>query len=106
MSLSNVFIYFTFQTIALHSEMMKKCRIDCWDVNRVLMLSDTSPVVGTSSSHYAAFGDDKMCCQVVREFLRVRAVPCPCFEEICDCFSCIMYTYYLLANQEYPLHDF
>lgn len=62
------FIYFMFQNIALHSEMMKKSRVDSWDVNTVLMLSDTSPVVGTSSSHYVAVGDEKLCCQVVRQF--------------------------------------
>ncbi|CAH0407073.1 unnamed protein product [Chilo suppressalis] len=54
----------TISTIALHSEMMKKSRVDCWDVNSVLMLTDTSPVVGTCSTQYAPVGDEKICCQV------------------------------------------
>ncbi|KAM3964118.1 uncharacterized protein ACR2FA_001598 [Aphomia sociella] len=54
----------TISTIALHSEMMKKSRIDCWDVNTALVLSDTSPVVGTCTSQYAILGDEKLCCQV------------------------------------------
>ncbi|XP_052754753.1 uncharacterized protein LOC113512493 [Galleria mellonella] len=54
----------TISTIALHSEMMKKLRIDSWDVNTALMLSDTSPVIGTGTSQYATFGEEKLCCQV------------------------------------------
>ncbi|CAG9785460.1 unnamed protein product [Diatraea saccharalis] len=54
----------TISTIALHSEMMKKSRVDCWDVNSVLMLSDTSPIVGTCPSQYTPVGDEKICCQV------------------------------------------
>lgn len=54
------------QTIALHSEMMKKSRVDAWDVNTVFMLTDTSPVAGACGSQYASFGDDnKYCCQIV-----------------------------------------
>lgn len=66
-NMSHVTMCCMFQTIALHSEMMKKSRVDSWDVNTVLMLSDTSPVVGTSSSHYVAVGDEKLCCQMVRQ---------------------------------------
>lgn len=45
--------------------MMKKSCVDSWDVNTLLMLSETSPIVGTSSTQYATFGDDKLCCEVV-----------------------------------------
>ncbi|XP_075974811.1 uncharacterized protein LOC142975697 [Anticarsia gemmatalis] len=48
-------------TLALHSEMMKKTCVDSWDVNQVLMLSDTSPIVGTCATQYAAFGEEKLC---------------------------------------------
>ncbi|KAJ2942586.1 hypothetical protein O0L34_g2053 [Tuta absoluta] len=51
-------------TIALHSEMLKKSRVDSWDVNTVLMLSDTSPAVGSAAGQYASVGDEKLCCQV------------------------------------------
>ncbi|KAI5643421.1 hypothetical protein NE865_04597 [Phthorimaea operculella] len=51
-------------TIALHSEMLKKSRVDSWDVNTVFMLSDTSPAVGSSAGQYAPIGDEKLCCQV------------------------------------------
>ncbi|XP_028034340.1 uncharacterized protein LOC114246130 isoform X2 [Bombyx mandarina] len=55
----------TISTIALHSEMMKKSRVDAWDVNTVFMLTDTSPVAGACGSQYASFGDDnKYCCQI------------------------------------------
>ncbi|CAF4846735.1 unnamed protein product [Pieris macdunnoughi] len=49
--------------LALHSEMMKKTSVDSWDVNTLLMLSDTSPIVGTSATQYVTFGDDKLCCE-------------------------------------------
>lgn len=58
-------MYLTLQTIALHSEMLKKSRVDCWDVNSVLTLADTSPVVGTCAAQYASIGEEKLCCQVV-----------------------------------------
>ncbi|XP_049867835.1 uncharacterized protein LOC126368027 [Pectinophora gossypiella] len=51
-------------TIALHSEMMKKSRVDGSDVNTALMLADTSPVVGACAATYAPIGDEKLCCQV------------------------------------------
>ncbi|KAL0831103.1 hypothetical protein ABMA28_001975 [Loxostege sticticalis] len=54
----------TISTIALHSEMLKKSRVDCWDVNSVLTLADTSPVVGTCAAQYASIGEEKLCCQV------------------------------------------
>ncbi|XP_045495289.1 uncharacterized protein LOC123694039 [Colias croceus] len=54
----------TINALALHSEMMKKSRVDSWDVNTLLMLSDTSPVVGTASTQYASFGEEKLCCEV------------------------------------------
>ncbi|XP_063619741.1 uncharacterized protein LOC134792381 [Cydia splendana] len=52
----------TICAIALHSEMMKKSRVDTWDVNTVLTLSDTSPVVGANTVKYATVGDGKVCC--------------------------------------------
>uniref|UniRef100_S4PAG9 Transcription initiation factor TFIID subunit 6 n=3 Tax=Pararge aegeria TaxID=116150 RepID=S4PAG9_9NEOP len=54
----------TISTIALHSEMMKKSCVDGWDVNKVLTLSDTSPVVGASAALYAPVGDEKICCEI------------------------------------------
>ncbi|XP_068632677.1 uncharacterized protein [Battus philenor] len=53
----------TISTIALHSEMMKKSSVDSWDVNTMLTLSDTSPIVGTTNANYAPLGDEKMCYQ-------------------------------------------
>ncbi|CAK1601265.1 unnamed protein product [Parnassius mnemosyne] len=53
----------TISTIALHSEMMKKSRVDSWDVNTVFTLSDTSPVVGTTNTPYAPVGEEKLCFQ-------------------------------------------
>ncbi|CAH2076077.1 unnamed protein product, partial [Iphiclides podalirius] len=53
----------TISTISLHSEMMKKSCVDSWDVNTVLMLSDTSPVVGTTNSSFAPLGEEKLCYQ-------------------------------------------
>ncbi|CAH2242511.1 jg2185, partial [Pararge aegeria aegeria] len=58
----------TISTIALHSEMMKKSCVDGWDVNKVLTLSDTSPVVGASAALYAPVGDEKICCEIVRKY--------------------------------------
>ncbi|XP_026483294.2 uncharacterized protein LOC113391519 [Vanessa tameamea] len=54
----------TISTIALHSEMMKKKCIDSWDINTVLTLSDTSPVVGASVPQYVSVGEEKLCCEV------------------------------------------
>ncbi|XP_041988348.1 uncharacterized protein LOC121739832 [Aricia agestis] len=54
----------TISTIALHSELMKKSSIDSWDVNTVLTLSDTSPVVGACSSRYVPIGEEKLCCEL------------------------------------------
>ncbi|XP_028172084.1 uncharacterized protein LOC114361280 [Ostrinia furnacalis] len=54
----------TISTIALHSEMFKKTRVDSWDVNTVMSLTDTSPVVGTSVTQYVPLGDEKLCCPV------------------------------------------
>ncbi|KAL4715492.1 hypothetical protein ACJJTC_009118 [Scirpophaga incertulas] len=54
----------TISNIALHSEMMKKSRVDSWDVNSVLMLSDSSPVIGTCASTYVSVGEEKICCPV------------------------------------------
>ncbi|XP_047019305.1 uncharacterized protein LOC124629792 isoform X1 [Helicoverpa zea] len=51
----------TISTLALHSEMMKKTTVDSWDVNSVLMLSDTSPVVGSCVTQYATLGEEKLC---------------------------------------------
>lgn len=51
--------------LALHSEMLKKPRLDSNDVNMSLMLSDTSPVIAASAPQYVSFGDEKLCCQVV-----------------------------------------
>ncbi|KPJ13372.1 hypothetical protein RR48_04411 [Papilio machaon] len=53
----------TISTIALHSEMMKKSRIDSWDVNTVFTLSDTSPSIGTTNNVYAPLGEEKLCFQ-------------------------------------------
>ncbi|KAG6460382.1 uncharacterized protein LOC115450149 [Manduca sexta] len=60
----------TISTLALHSEMLKKSRLDAWDVNSVLMLSDTSPVVGACGTLYTTFGEDKLCCPI-ENFLNV-----------------------------------
>lgn len=54
----------TISTLALHSEMLKKTRVDTWDVNTVLTLADTSPVVGACGPQYTSFSDEKLCCQV------------------------------------------
>ncbi|CAH2108083.1 unnamed protein product [Euphydryas editha] len=54
----------TLSTIALHSEMMKKTCVDSWDINTVLTLSDTSPIVGASVPHYVTVGEEKLCCEV------------------------------------------
>ncbi|GBP45162.1 hypothetical protein EVAR_95814_1 [Eumeta japonica] len=51
-------------TIATHSEMMMKSRVDSWDVNTVLRLMDTSPVVGAAPTFYTTFGDEKLICPV------------------------------------------
>lgn len=51
----------TISTLALHSEMMKKTCVDSWDVNTVLMLADTSPVVGACVTQYTPFGEEKLC---------------------------------------------
>ncbi|XP_013142849.1 PREDICTED: uncharacterized protein LOC106106748 [Papilio polytes] len=53
----------TISTIALHSEMMKKSRVDTWDVNTVLKLSDTSPCIGTTNNVYVPLGEEKLCFQ-------------------------------------------
>lgn len=47
--------------------MMKKSCLDGWDVNTVLTMSDTSPVVGATAALYAPVGEEKLCCQVVRK---------------------------------------
>ncbi|XP_034826801.1 uncharacterized protein [Maniola hyperantus] len=54
----------TISTIALHSEMMKKSCVDGWDVNTVLTLSDTSPVVGATAALYAPVGEEKICSEI------------------------------------------
>ncbi|XP_073949505.1 uncharacterized protein isoform X2 [Choristoneura fumiferana] len=54
----------TISAIALHSEMMKKSRVDSWDVNTIFTLSDSSPVVGAATTKYAAIGEDKICCPI------------------------------------------
>lgn len=48
-------------TLALHSEMMKKASVDSWDVNSLLQLTDTSPVVGACITQYATLGEEKLC---------------------------------------------
>lgn len=58
-----------FQTIALHSELLKKTRVDSSDVNAVLRLMDTSPIVGSHASTYLSFGEEKLCCQNVSKHL-------------------------------------
>ncbi|XP_038215014.1 uncharacterized protein LOC119834659 [Zerene cesonia] len=54
----------TINILALHSEMMKKSLVDSWDVNTLLMLSDTSPVVGATTTQYTSFSEEKLCCEV------------------------------------------
>lgn len=54
-----------FQSIALHSEMMKKTTVDSWDTNTAFTLADTGPVVGSTSTHYIQFGEEKLFCPVV-----------------------------------------
>ncbi|XP_050347034.1 uncharacterized protein LOC126771279 [Nymphalis io] len=54
----------TISTIALHSEMMKKTCVDSWDINTVLTLSDTSPVVGANVPQYISVGEEKLCCEL------------------------------------------
>ncbi|XP_013187148.1 uncharacterized protein LOC106132327 [Amyelois transitella] len=54
----------TISAISLQSEMLKKSRLDCWDVNSALTLSDSSPVVGTTTSQYAVIGEEKICVQL------------------------------------------
>lgn len=54
----------TISMLALHSEMMKKSRLDSSDVNMALMLSDTSPVIAVNAPQYVTFGEEKLCCQV------------------------------------------
>ncbi|KAJ0175710.1 hypothetical protein K1T71_008869 [Dendrolimus kikuchii] len=54
----------TISMLALHSEMLKKSRLDSSDMNMALMLSDTSPVIAASAPQYVSFGDEKLCCQV------------------------------------------
>ncbi|XP_050674129.1 uncharacterized protein LOC126971775 [Leptidea sinapis] len=53
----------TISAISLHSELMKKSVLDSWDVNTLLMLTDTSPIIGTSSTQYTTItsGDEKLC---------------------------------------------
>ncbi|CAB3223851.1 unnamed protein product [Arctia plantaginis] len=48
-------------TLSLQSEMMKKSCVDGWDVNSVLTLADTSPVVGACSTQYATLSEEKLC---------------------------------------------
>lgn len=45
--------------------MMKKSRVDSWDVNTILTLSDSSPVVGAATTKYATIGEEKICCPIV-----------------------------------------
>ncbi|CAK1549460.1 unnamed protein product [Leptosia nina] len=54
----------TISAIALHSGIMKKSQVDSWDVNTLMVLSDTSPIVGASSGHFTTIGDEKLCCEV------------------------------------------
>ncbi|KOB68232.1 Uncharacterized protein OBRU01_13054, partial [Operophtera brumata] len=47
-------------SISLQSELMKKSRVDTWDVNTALALADTSPSMCTTANHFTQVGDEKI----------------------------------------------